>query len=125
MIIRRQLLITCFCLLAVNTANAAQSPPTSGVIRFTGEVVEASCTAGGASHAFLELHDCSHASLGQTFTVQNASARNTEDPQQHVFAQIVANTHEQDIYYNQQLLLTDSSGHRITAGSYIVTLALP
>jgi type 1 fimbria pilin len=125
MIIRRQLLIACFCVLGVNTLNAAQSPPTTGVIRFTGQIVEAGCTAGGVNNSSIELHDCPQASLGQTFAVQQASARNTDDANQRVFAQIVADNHDQETYYDQRFLLVDGSGLPITTGNYIVTLAVP
>ena len=47
MIIRRPLLIACLCLLGVDTVSAAQSAPVSGVIRFSGQIVETSCMASG------------------------------------------------------------------------------
>jgi hypothetical protein len=38
---------------------------------------------------------------------------------------VIADTHEQDDYYDQRLLLTDNKGHQITSGNYVVTMTLP
>ncbi|UVK90124.1 type 1 fimbrial protein [Pseudomonas sp. B21-051] len=125
MIIRRPLLIACVCLLGFDTVSAAQSAPVSGVIRFSGTIVEASCMAGGASHASVELLDCPHASTGQAFSVTDVSAAGRGESHQQVFVKMIADTHEHDNYYDQRLLLTDNKGHPITTGNYVVTLTLP
>jgi len=125
MIIRRPLLIACLCLLVFDTVSAAQSAPVSGVIRFSGRIVEASCTASGASHASVELLDCPQASTGQIFSVTNVSAAGRGEPRQQVFVKMIADSHEQEEYYDQRLLLTDNKGHQITTGNYVVTLTLP
>ena len=127
MIIRRPLLIACLCLLGFDTVSAAQSAPVSGVIRFNGRIVEASCTASGASRASasVELLDCPQASTGQMFSVTNVSAAGRGEPRQQVFVKMIADTHEQEKYYDQRLLLTDNKGHQITTGNYVVTLTLP
>lgn len=125
MIIRRPLLIACLCLLGFDTVSAAQSAPVSGVIRFSGWIVEASCTASGASHASVELLGCPQASTGQIFSVTNVSAAGRGEPRQQVFVKMIADSHEQEKYYDQRLLLTDNKGHQITTGNYVVTLTLP
>ncbi|WP_339473817.1 type 1 fimbrial protein [Pseudomonas fluorescens] len=125
MIIRRPLLIACLCLLGFDTVSAAQSAPVSGVIRFSGRIVEASCTASGASHTSVELFDCPQASTGQIFSVTNVSAAGRGEPRQQVFVKMIADSHEQEKYYDQRLLLTDNKGHQITTGNYVVTLTLP
>lgn len=125
MIIRRPLLIACLCLLGFDTVSAAQSAPVSGVIRFSGRIVEASCIASGASHSSVELLDCPQASTGQIFTVNNVSAVGQGESRQQVFVKVIADTHEQDDYYDQRLLLTDNKGHQITSGNYVVTMTLP
>ncbi|WP_434768839.1 type 1 fimbrial protein [Pseudomonas triticicola] len=125
MIIRRPLLIACLCLLGVDTVSAAQSAPVSGVIRFSGQIVETSCMASGSSHFSVDLLDCPQASTGQIFTVKNVSAAGRGQPRQQVFVKMIADTHEQEKYYDQRLLLTDNKGHQITTGNYVVTMTLP
>ncbi|VVP86548.1 hypothetical protein PS925_00982 [Pseudomonas fluorescens] len=125
MIIRRPLLIACLCLLGFDTVSAAQSAPVSGVIRFSGRIVEASCAASGTRHASVELRDCPQASTGQMFSVTSVSAAGRSEPPQQVFVKMIADTHEQEKYYDQRLLLTDNKGHPIMTGNYVVTLTLP
>jgi hypothetical protein len=57
--------------------------------------------------------------------VTNVSAAGRGEPRQQVFVKMIADSHEQEKYYDQRLLLTDNKGHPIMTGNYVVTLTLP
>ncbi|HEF4761899.1 TPA: type 1 fimbrial protein [Pseudomonas putida] len=100
------------------TTSMAQS-----TVNFSGSVVESSCTpsfnAGG-----LRLVDCPALARGSAISVSSVEPVRSVSALDHssVHVKLVADSGNQGSYYNQQYVLVNDFGKRVSSGAYLITV---
>lgn len=104
-------------------ASLAATTVGSGVIRFTGSIVEASCTSRVGSGSRIELNGCPNTSRGTVISAAPVRSVSTLD-HSPVRVKLLADTGD-GRYYDQQYALVDGAGKPVLEGKYLITLISP
>lgn len=104
----------------------ASTPASQGEIRFTGSIVESSCTTSSQPSGW-RMEGCPALARGTGIDVQRIDPHATVRALDSASAQVrlVADTGKQSRYFDQQYALVDTRGNPITTGNYLITLTTP
>lgn len=118
--------------LGLNGAVVAATQITQGVIRFHGNIVEASCTpsasvGGSAQGNRLDLSSCPSLARGNDIRVNavGPTSKVTSLNQSPVNVKLLTESGDGGRYFNQQYALVDNAGKPIRSGTYLITLTSP
>ncbi|MEG0861441.1 MAG: type 1 fimbrial protein [Pseudomonas sp.] len=113
-------------LFSLCTVCQAAPAVAQGEIRFTGSIVESSCTTSSRPGGW-RMEGCPSLARGTGIDVQRLDPHATVRALDNASAQarLVADSGEQGRYYDQQYVLVDNLGKPITTGNYLVTLTTP
>lgn len=104
----------------------AMTPIAQGEIRFTGSIVESSCTTSTQPGGW-RMEGCPALARGTDIDVQQIDPLATVKALDRASEQVrlVADTGNQGRYFDQQYALIDARGNPITTGNYLITLTTP
>lgn len=111
------------CLLLSGTSLASTTIAT-GVIRFTGSIVEAGCSSKVGAGSRIELNDCPNTSRGTSVSVAPVRSVSALD-HSSVSVKLLADSGENGRYYDQQYALVDNAGRPVHEGKYLITVTSP
>ncbi|MFK8330172.1 type 1 fimbrial protein [Pseudomonas sp. BJa5] len=101
------------------------TPMAQGVIRFSGSIVESSCTLSSQAGGW-GMDDCPTLARGADIDVRRIAPQASVSALDNapVKVRLVADR-TSGRYYNQQYALVDKAGNPVTAGNYLITLTSP
>lgn len=119
-------LVVAIAMLSAFPMCQAETSVGSGVIRFSGRVVESPCTTSFQANG-LRMDACPVPARNIDLDVRRVQPKSSLTATDHtpVQAKLVTTRTTLGRYYDQQYTLVDRAGKPVTSGTYLVTVTMP
>ncbi|MDD2049989.1 type 1 fimbrial protein [Pseudomonas putida] len=113
-------------LFSLGAVSQAAPPVAQGEIRFTGSIVESSCSTSFESSGW-RMEGCPTLARGTGIHLRQIKPQASLSALDNTAVQVklVADSGDQGRYYDQQYALVDKLGRPVTSGQYLITLTTP
>jgi len=117
-------------LLFVLSGSCLAATPDSGgggEVKFSGRIVESSCTPRITNSLMFGVEACPGSVMGGAVSVSEIGATRSVDPLRHskIDVRLVDKSSNNGLVGNHQYTLVDSGGAQVRSGTYLITVTYP